>query len=692
MSRPTFWGVVESMLLLLRIGFRNVMAASRMSTQALALRAAALLLLHHRDRHCHHHAAVDAYHPASSPPPRGSRRRRHHHRHRWAATTTTTTTTSSHRHARPVVVDHAAFARATEPSFALLATAGEEEGVASSSSPPQTSSSSSSSSFFFPSDDSDYRRRGSEGGAIEPPGPMAAVVPSRRRSWTARLEGGGGGGGRGGGTASVVVVVDDINPTIVDPIDLVADWVSMRLVERSIPPRPGPDAQAGESYPPGSILDILDRWASSTSSSYHDYSSSSSSSSVVVPSTHAPLSHQARTIVRVGLPSVIAAVLAWYVYPGSVRWLVRLGSPSDPLYTDGVITVLSNDLSQYVQNVLTTCALLFGILAGQAYYFTYKEQERVYYALFAEVTEAKSLLEQISLLSYGRRGSLYPTLLSRMDDYVRDDLGSLSVRDPVDVIGASSTTDDDPLESILYATSVGAPGPIYDTVRSLRRARSERCGALQSKLPDVHVHVLRLLGFIVLATFPVCGSGSSAIAPNVLALQSYMFGMLAFGLTAVLGVVEELRNSTRRSGGAYGVDGALGVMVSGLVEELDGRMGGEFGGGAALGVAGPGPPPPAVAALARGGGSVAAGGRSVVGGGGVDGEERAVRREGGDAVGGHALLVVDDESNALLGDGTAGSDYDAPGSNDNDDRGDEPHPSRRRGIKMWFRRKLSRGQ
>jgi hypothetical protein len=368
------------------------------------------------------------------------------------------------------------------------------------------------------------------------------------------------------------------------------------------------------------------------------------------------------------------------------------------LYTDDVITVLSNDLSQYVQNVLTTCALLFGILVGQAYYFTYKEQERVYYAIFAEVTEAKSLLEQISLLSYGRRGNMYPTLLSRMDDYVRNDLGMLAMRDPIDVVtyagggSGSSSSDtsssmssshpissgDDPLESILYATSVGVPGPIYDTVRSLRRARSERCGALQSKLPDVQMHVLRLLGVIVLSTFPICGSGSSAIAPNVLVLQSYMFGILAFGLSTVLGVVDELRSSTRRSGGAYGVDGVLGVMVSGLVEELDERLGGEFlrGGTTPLIVAGPGPPPPAWVD-----------GRILVGG---DDKEDAVGiEEGWDIGGAHAVLVDELNDDTLSRKHVAGSNN-APGGNDNCAREEISHPTWGRGVKNWFRRKLSR--
>jgi hypothetical protein len=192
-----------------------------------------------------------------------------------------------------------------------------------------------------------------------------------------------------------------------------------------------------------------------------------------------------------------------------------------------------------------------------------------------------------------------------LNEYVKYDLEVLSLRDPVDATisftkqyTATTDTDDkttilrknnneDPLESILYATSVGLPGPIYDTVLSLRRARSERCGALQTKLPNVQMIVLRLLGLIVLITFPVCGSGSSSIAPNVLVLQSVLFGILAFGLTTVLGVVDELRNST--NGGAYGVDGVLSVMVRGLKEEVDDRLRGEQDGSSLLAFASPSP-------------------------------------------------------------------------------------------------------
>ena len=417
---------------------------------------------------------------------------------------------------------------------------------------------------------------------------------------------------------------------LVDPIDIIADWVSERFSEQSLQ-QSGNDHGGGndsdyikESYSPGSALDAL-RLASST---------------------YTPLSYQIRTVVRVILPSILVAAAATIVYPSLAQWLVHLhvsggeyasldatktaidGTTNNLLYTDQVLTVLSNDLSQYVQNILTTCALLFGMLVGQTYYFMYQQQELVFYALFAEVTEAKSLLEQISLMSYGRPG-LYPSLLSRMNDYVQNDLKLLSINDPIAV--TSRLPKDDPLESILYATSVGLPGVVYETVKSLRQARANRCGALQRKLPTLHVYCLRLLGVIVLTTFPVCGSGSQAIAPNVLVLQSYMFGILAFELTLVLNVVEELRNS--RKMGAYNVDGILQVMVGGLEQELEERLEGKFWG---VGVS---PGLPARVGTVEGGGN---------------------------------YLLVDKENDIAV---------------DGSENSDKPHSSRKR-IKNWLQRKV----
>ena len=413
--------------------------------------------------------------------------------------------------------------------------------------------------------------------------------------------------------------------TTFDPIDSIANWVSDRFVEQSLQRQ---ETSVLESYSPGSTLDAIAQ----------------------ASNTYTPLSYQVRTIVRVILPSILIGVVGTSVYPSMVEWLVGLPSSTYDdngiLYNDQVLTVLSNDLSQYVQNILTTCALLFGILVGQTYYFMYQQQENIFYALFDEVTEAKSLLEQISLMTYGRPG-LYPSLLSRMNDYVQDDLKMLSVKDPT--LLTSRLPKDDPLESILYATSVGIPGNIYETVKSLRQARAERCSALQNKLPLLHIYLLRLLTVIVLATFPVCGSGSQAIAPNVLVLQSYMFGVLGFGLTLVVNVVEELRNS-RNNKGAYNVDGVLEVMVGGLEKELNERLDGKFWG---IGVS---PSPPIKDVTDRSNGAVVK-----IDTDNFDGvkEEIAKISEG-----------VVDEKNA--------------------DEGLETRPQRRRRVASWLRRQISR--
>ena len=46
--------------------------------------------------------------------------------------------------------------------------------------------------------------------------------------------------------------------------------------------------------------------------------------------------------------------------------------------------------------------LLFAILAANAYTELYQQQESIYFALYAEVTVAKSLLEQLTLIGQGR--------------------------------------------------------------------------------------------------------------------------------------------------------------------------------------------------------------------------------------------------------------------------------------------------
>jgi len=229
--------------------------------------------------------------------------------------------------------------------------------------------------------------------------------------------------------------------------------------------------------------------------------------------------------------------------------------------------VLSVDSSQFIQNFLTVTGLTFSILVGQTYYFMYQQQEAVFVSLFGEVTEAKSLLEQVALVCQGRR-DMYEMCLVAVKRYVEEDLKKGLGKEPAQVLSARPM--DDPLEIIMYLTSVGIPSSIYDTVRSLRQARALRLGALQKKLPPVHLLLLWLLAVIELSSFPVLGAGTQTIGGyNILTIEGSLFGIMTFGIVLTLNVVGELYVG---SGGAYNVDSVLGVMVKGLDEELETRM------------------------------------------------------------------------------------------------------------------------
>lgn len=268
------------------------------------------------------------------------------------------------------------------------------------------------------------------------------------------------------------------------------------------------------------------------------------------------------TALRVGVPSILAGCLAFASFPALVLTLARGFNDAK------VAAVLSQDASNFVGNFLSLIGLLYSILVGQVFGFLYSQKEALYLALFDEVTEAKSLLEQVALVSQGR--TMYGTCLASIARYVREDLrGGMKVEPSVLL---SARPADDPLEAILYMTSVGVPGRVYDTVRTLRDARAKRLGALQRKVPVVHLALLWVLAGIMLLSFPLLGVGTQTIGGyNVLTVEGTLFGVAAFALVMTKMVLAEL---WRPTGGAYSVDSVLRVMVRGLEMELEERMAG----------------------------------------------------------------------------------------------------------------------
>ena len=263
------------------------------------------------------------------------------------------------------------------------------------------------------------------------------------------------------------------------------------------------------------------------------------------------------TLVRVALPTVVATVFG-LLYFDNISLFIR-GA------LDGsAIRVLMADEAQFIQNFLTVIGLLFSILAGNAYSALYEQQEQIYFALFQEVSEAKSLLEQTTLVGQGR--PFYRSALACMRNYVKNDLRRLDIP-PAELL--SSRPMEDPLEAIMYMTSVGVPSVVYETVKNLRQARGYRLGAMQRKFPSLGIGLLYLLAAVELLAFPLLGAGSfDAAGQGILSLQSFLFACLCGAHMLVLRIIQELWQST---GGVFNVDDVLQRMVSGLEEELEMR-------------------------------------------------------------------------------------------------------------------------
>ncbi|KAJ1633371.1 hypothetical protein T492DRAFT_546902 [Pavlovales sp. CCMP2436] len=115
------------------------------------------------------------------------------------------------------------------------------------------------------------------------------------------------------------------------------------------------------------------------------------------------------TIRRVILPSIVCTVLGVLYFDNITAFVMR------SLDAGGLVMVMQDE-SQFIQNFLTVIGLLFSILAGNAYSSLYTQQESIYFALFHEVSEAKSLLEQTTLVCQGR--PFYPAVLAQFELYV----------------------------------------------------------------------------------------------------------------------------------------------------------------------------------------------------------------------------------------------------------------------------------
>jgi hypothetical protein len=103
------------------------------------------------------------------------------------------------------------------------------------------------------------------------------------------------------------------------------------------------------------------------------------------------------TLFRIGVPSVTAAV-AGFLYFDNISLYISSTLDVETLRVLGS----DNANGQFVQNFLIVAGTLFAILAGNAYADLYEQQELIFYSLYEEVTVAKLLLEQLTLIGQAR--------------------------------------------------------------------------------------------------------------------------------------------------------------------------------------------------------------------------------------------------------------------------------------------------
>jgi hypothetical protein len=72
------------------------------------------------------------------------------------------------------------------------------------------------------------------------------------------------------------------------------------------------------------------------------------------------------SLLRLGIPSLAFAASSKIAYPYISIEL------ANEINDSGIFAVVSQDASQYIQNILTTSGLTFSILLGQTYYFMYQ--------------------------------------------------------------------------------------------------------------------------------------------------------------------------------------------------------------------------------------------------------------------------------------------------------------------------------
>ena len=149
----------------------------------------------------------------------------------------------------------------------------------------------------------------------------------------------------------------------------------------------------------------------------------------------------AATLSKALAPSIGLAIVGTVAFGPLAVWLRSF------INGEG-LAVLANDEGQYFQNYVNAIDVMFSLLLVNTFAWLYNQQEQLYVSLFAEVSVAKALLEQIAYVSRGRP-EYAAQLLENVRRYVEDDLTKLSAEPVTALLGGSPSNYADPLEQVL---------------------------------------------------------------------------------------------------------------------------------------------------------------------------------------------------------------------------------------------------
>ncbi|KAH8059701.1 glycosyl hydrolase [Aureococcus anophagefferens] len=174
--------------------------------------------------------------------------------------------------------------------------------------------------------------------------------------------------------------------------------------------------------------------------------------------------------------------------------------------------------SMIVQQTPDVLGIIFSVFASNTFTGLYEQQELAHVAVYAEVSVARALLEQLVLVLGGPGEPRCRAALAAYGRYLAD----------------------------------------------LR---------LDRKLPGLQFGMLYALGASLLSSFVITVAG---YAPGAnLAMEKWGFAVLAFALVTCLRVLEDIWSPTS---GAYSVSRVLDTMLAGLESELEERLAEEDGG------------------------------------------------------------------------------------------------------------------